>query len=162
MALTPQQQIFILGGLIVVGFAVFGWLVFDLGKKVKIIFGGGESKDVDFQKDLLRRLTRVELKLQELEPRINLLEEISKLSVQKVGFLRFNPFNDTGGNNSFVAVLLDRENNGLLITSLYMREGMRLYAKKVVGGKTQQQLSEEEERVLKDTITQNSNIRNQN
>lgn len=131
---------------------VLGWFVFDLRKKVKILFGGGESKEKDFQKDLVRRLTKAEVKLEGLEPRLNLLEEISKTSVQKVGFLRFNPFNDTGGDNSFVAALLDRENNGIIITSLYLREGMRLYAKRVTGGKTAQQLSEEEDKVLKETV----------
>lgn len=152
MEITTQNQIFVLLGLLVSGFAVTGWLLFDLKKKVKILFGGGESKGADFQKDLIRRLARAEIKLEEMEPRVQFLEEISKISIQKVGFMRFNPFNDTGGDNSFVMVLLDRENNGVMITSLYMREGMRLYAKRVTGGKTAQQLSEEERGILEETI----------
>ena len=145
-----DQQIifFITLVLILAGFGVLGWLIFDLKKRVRILSGGEETKDGNLIPELLRRISRAETKLEEAEPRLALVEEISKISVQKVGFLRFNPFDDTGGDNSFVLTLLDRENNGVLLTSLYLREGMRLYAKRVEGGETKQQLSEEESRVL--------------
>lgn len=152
MILTPDQQFFILLGLIIVLSGIAGWFLFDLKKKVGILFGGGDKKGGDLQKDLVRRIARTEAKLEEIEPRLNLVEEISKVSVQKVGFLRFNPFNDTGGDNSFILAMLDRKNNGVILTSLYTRDGMRIYAKHVEEGKTKQQLSEEEHGVLEETI----------
>lgn len=152
MSFIQENQFFILLGLIAASAGLLGWFIFDLQKKVKIIFGGEAKSGGDLQKDLLRRLTRAEVKLEEIEPRLNLVEEISKISVQKVGFLRFNPFADTGGDNSFVLALLNRENNGVIISSLYMREGIRTYAKKIEAGKSRYPLSEEENKVLDETI----------
>lgn len=153
MNLIPQYQFFILLGLLAAGFGIGAWFFIDLQKKVKTLFGGEAAEnEKDLLKNLARRVSKNEAKLEELEPRLKLVEEISKISVQKVGFLRFNPFNDTGGDQSFIAVWLDRKNNGLMISSLYMREGVRLYAKKVEDGKTKQQLSEEEKKLLEETI----------
>ncbi|QQG45548.1 MAG: DUF4446 family protein [Candidatus Sungiibacteriota bacterium] len=135
------------------GVIVLGWFFYDLRKKVLLLFGGKETKSgTETLQELVRRVTKTEIKIEELEPRLKLTEEISQISVQKVGFLRFNPFQDTGGDNSFVVVMLDRENNGIVISSLYMREGVRIYAKKVERGKTQQPLSGEEKRVLEEAI----------
>lgn len=153
MEIILQNQFLILAGLFILGFGITGWFLLDLTRKTKILFGGTASKDeAGLQKDLVRRLAKTEAKLEEFEPRVKLLEEISQISVQKVGFVRFNPFQDTGGDNSFVLALLDRKQNGVLISSLYMREGIRLYAKRVEGGRTKQQLSEEEARVLQEVL----------
>lgn len=73
---------------------------------------------------------------------------IAQKSIQKVGILRFNPFGDVGGDQSFSIALLDSKNNGILITSLFSREGTRVYSKKIKEGKSKYFLSKEEE-VLK-------------
>lgn len=139
-------------GLLVLAVAVLGWFLFDARKKLSLLFGGKETeKEGEFLRDAVRRLAKTEAKLEEFGPRIDLLEKISKISVQKVGFLRFNPFQDTGGDQSFILALLDRENNGVILTSLYAREGMRIYAKNVEKGRSKHPLSEEEKRVLEET-----------
>lgn len=150
MSTILENQFFVLLGLILLASGLLGWFLFDVRRKVAILFGDG-SKGGDLQKDLIRRLARTEANLEEIEPRLNLVEEISKVSVQKVGFLRFNPFDDTGGDNSFILAMLDRKNEGILLTSLYSRGGMRIYAKRVEKGKTKQQLSEEEHKILEET-----------
>lgn len=53
---------------------------------------------------------------------------------QKLGFIRYNPFADTGGDQSFCLCLLDKNNNGIVITSLHSREQTRIYAKTVSRG----------------------------
>lgn len=82
-------------------------------------------------------------------------DRISKDSlfhIQKVGLLRFNPFKDTGGDQSFILSLVDGNDSGIIISALYSRSGTRWYAKKVKDGKsTEYELSEEEEKVLKET-----------
>lgn len=147
---TQEWAGFILLGLLTTGLAVTAFFLFDLKKKVEKLYGTGD--DTNFEKNLVARIAKIEAKLEEIEPRLKLTEEISKISVQKVGFLRFNPFQDTGGDNSFLLVMLNRENSGIVLTSLYMRGGMRIYAKSVERGKTKQQLSDEEKRVLEETI----------
>jgi hypothetical protein len=58
----------------------------------------------------------------------------TKLCIQRVGIVRFNPFSDTGGSQSFSLALLDGRDNGIVITSLYSRTGNRFYIKQVRSG----------------------------
>lgn len=81
------------------------------------------------------------------------LQEIiykNKFSLQKIGFLRFNPFDRVGGEQSFVIALLDGEDNGIILNFLYTREGIRVFAKKIDQGKCEEyELSEEEKETIK-------------
>lgn len=82
--------------------------------------------------------------------RCNNIERRELLHIQKVGLLRFNPFKDTGGDQSFVLSLIDAKDTGVVITALYSRSGTRWYAKKVVEGKgIEHALSEDEKSSLK-------------
>lgn len=67
---------------------------------------------------------------------------------QKLGLIRFNPFNETGGNNSFSLALLDGKDNGWVMTGLHTRERTRLYVKPVTNLKSEYELSEEEKKAL--------------
>ena len=70
--------------------------------------------------------------------------------IQKVGLIRFNPFEEVGGDQSFVLVLLNGENDGLVLTSLTSRTGTRWYAKKVSKGEgIEHELSKEEKEALR-------------
>ena len=87
--------------------------------------------------------------LKELGKILEELVENNKLNIQRAGVVRFNPFAETGGNMSFAIALLDGKNNGIVISSLHGREGTRVYAKSVAGGKSQSRLTEEEEQAIK-------------
>lgn len=132
--------------------AIFGFLLSRANKKIKILLGGADSSAESLPQDLIRRLTKTEIRLDEMSPRLEVVEAISNTSVQKVGFIRFNPFQNTGGDNSFIIALLDGKNNGVLISSLYMREGVRVYAKQIENGVSRHPLSEEEKKVLRETM----------
>ncbi len=148
-----SYQFVVLFLLFVATSASLGWIVRDLKKTVKRLLNQtGVNLDEDVTHGLMRRITRLEAKSEELYPRIDVLERIAAASVQKMGFIRFNPFQDTGGDNSFILVLLDQSNTGVILSSLYMREGVRVYAKSVEEGKPKHVLSEEEKKVLEHTI----------
>lgn len=68
--------------------------------------------------------------------------------VQKTGVIRFNAFEDTGSDLSFSIALLDGNDNGFVLSSLYGRNESRTYAKPVRGGKSTYPLSHEEEIAL--------------
>jgi hypothetical protein len=71
--------------------------------------------------------------------------------IQKTGLVRFNPFRDTGGDQSFVLSLIDGNDTGVVISGLYARSGTRWYAKKIVKGKSiEHDLSDEEKKALKE------------
>ena len=132
---------------------VGSWFIIDMRKKMKRFFKEtGMNIEEDIAKDLMRRIARLEAKSEELDPRIDWLEKAASASIQKIGFVRFNPFQDTGGDNSFIIALLDRGNTGVILSSLYMREGVRVYAKSIEQGKAKQALSEEEKKILEQTI----------
>lgn len=84
-----------------------------------------------------------------LASRCDNIESKSLLYIQKIGLLRFNPFKDTGGDQSFILSLIDSQNSGVVITALYSRSGTRWYAKRVVKGKgLEHELSEDEKKSL--------------
>ena len=70
-------------------------------------------------------------------------------SVQQVGIVRYNPFADTGGQQSFALALLDGRGNGFVVSSLHSRQATRLYLKQVAGGRSEVALSEEETEALR-------------
>lgn len=77
--------------------------------------------------------------------------------IQKIGLVRFNPFKDTGGDQSFILSLIDGNDTGVIISGLYSRSGTRWYAKKVVDGKgLEYELSEEEKKALKEAQSANA------
>lgn len=93
-------------------------------------------------------------KLEEGLTAISSLEEFKKQSldhVQKVGLKRFNPYQDTGGDQSFSVAFLDGKDNGVILTSLHSRAGTRIFAKPVkAGGEDKFQFSQEEKEVVKE------------
>lgn len=85
-----------------------------------------------------------------LSDRCDNIERDGLLHIQKIGLLRFNPFKDTGGDQSFILSLINAVDTGVVITALYSRSGTRWYAKKVVKGKGfEHELSEDEKKSLR-------------
>jgi hypothetical protein len=73
-------------------------------------------------------------------------------SVQCVGLVRYNPFEETGGDQSFALALLDRRGNGVVISGLHGRTATRFYAKPVRGGTSPLSLSDEEAQAVKQAL----------
>ncbi len=85
--------------------------------------------------EILKRGQGVTHRIDRLEEAVKLLGEESALHISRVGLVRFNPFSDTGGSQSFTLALLDGKDNGLVMTSLYARTGNRWYVKEIYNGK---------------------------
>jgi hypothetical protein len=90
------------------------------------------------------RLSILERRLAGVEDRTDALEAASRVAVSRVGLVRFNPFEDTGGNQSFALALLDAAGDGVVVSSLHARSGTRIYAKAIRAGRATTALSEEE------------------
>lgn len=76
------------------------------------------------------------------------VEQLGRSHVQHVAVLRYNPFSNTGGDQSFVLALADHNGDGALLNSLHTRDGTRIYAKPLAGWGTMHTLTEEEEEAL--------------
>jgi len=110
--------------------------MFNLSKKEK------QPKDL---KEVLREF-------EELKKEFKEVQKQNKASIQKVGIVRYNPFSNTGSDLSFSIALLDGDNNGIVITSLYSGEGNRVYGKPLINTKSEYSLSEEEKKAIASAI----------
>ncbi len=134
-----------------VGIAIFigAFWMFTTEKRLKKFFLGKKGKDLEDTIDFLEQ-TIIEIKkTTELQKRE--LEDINaklKKSVRGLKTIRFNPFPDQGGNQSFAIGMLNEEGDGVVISSLYSRDRMSVFAKPVVKHKSEYELSDEEKDVL--------------
>lgn len=93
-------------------------------------------------------LESLQTEVNRLNGQIHTLQEAAKLHVQKTAIVRFNAFPDTGSDLSFAIALLDANDNGMVISSLYGRSESRTYAKPIRSGQSTYQLSTEEKAAL--------------
>lgn len=83
-----------------------------------------------------------------VKERIDLLDASQRTCLNRVGLVRFDAFEEVGGEQSFAVVVLDSERNGLALSSVYSRSDVRVYAKQIRGGQPSHPLTREEERAL--------------
>ncbi len=108
-------------------------------------------------KEVLEYLKRLEKSHAEITRELAELKEDNKKNLQKIGIVRFNPFKETGGDQSFSIALLDADNDGFVITSHYSREANRVYAKPIEKGVSKYQLSTEEKEAINKAINAKRN-----
>ncbi len=102
---------------------------------------------------LLNNLDIADKSIKELKKDLQEKKEEDQSHLHKIGFLRFNAFDRTGGEQSFVVSLLDSLENGIVLTFLHTREGVRVLAKRVSQGKADEyELSAEEKEAVKNAV----------
>lgn len=102
----------------------------------------------------LDTVMRVAHEVDELTARAAMLEGGARLHFGRLGLVRFNPFDDTGGNQSFALAILDANNDGFVVSSLHSRTGTRLYAKAIFGGESETTLGAEEAQAVEIAASQ--------
>jgi hypothetical protein len=96
----------------------------------------------------LGKVVEVGAELERLSTLHEHLELRSRGSLQHVGLVRFNPFEDTGSDQSFAIALLDDRRDGIVLSSLHGRGQTRVFAKPVEGGESKHTLSDEEAKAI--------------
>lgn len=102
--------------------------------------------------EISKELQESKKEIEKNKEEIKKLKEEKKFFLQNIGIVRFNPFAEAGGNQSFSLAFLNGEADGIVITSLYTKEGNRTYGKPIKKGKSEYSLSEEEEEAIKNAI----------
>ncbi len=92
----------------------------------------------------IEKVFAVARELDDVAARTAILEAAQPRAFQRVGLVRYNPFEETGGNQSFALALLDALGDGWVLSSLHARSGTRIYAKAIKAGKADAGLSAEE------------------
>ena len=152
-----QAIIFLVLGILVIALVAVNVFLFLYSKRTnekidKLLENGNikDFKDIFLgQKD---KISNLENQLKEAFLKIENLEKISEKTIQKVGLVRFDPFNEMSGKQSFAVAALDDKNNGFIISSLFVKEGNRVFAKSVKDGKSEYTLSNEEVEAINKAI----------
>lgn len=85
----------------------------------------------------------------DINRRLSGAETLGQRAIQHVGVVRFNPFADTGSNQSFVLAILDARGDGFVLSSMHSRQQTRVFLKSVAAGKAETVLSEEESEAIR-------------
>ncbi len=120
---------------------------FLVGNKVENLSGSLASIDSSLQ--------GLELFKSELETYLTTVEKRLKKSVQAVHTVRFNPFKgttDSGGNQSFATAFINEHGDGVVVSSLYAREHVRIFSKPIAKGISEYELSDEEKEAVDGAI----------
>jgi hypothetical protein len=121
----------------------------------RALVGGGASAGSlgDVLDAHVGRVEEVRTRLGQLEQLHARLTERSATSIQHIGLVRFNPFDDTGSDQSFAIALLDDRRDGIVISSLHGRSNTRVFAKPVENGASSHALSDEETQAIRIATT---------
>ena len=138
---------------IVLGLA--GWLVFleyrqrQLANSLRLLLTGRGGADLEATlRDFIARMSQIEQTTQAMDLRVTELEVKLPYLVQHIGVVRFNPFSDKGGDQSFVLAILDAHADGAVLSALHGRNDVRVYAKPVIGGQSTYTLTAEEKEAI--------------
>jgi hypothetical protein len=148
--LNLDPQLIGLIGLAVLVFILLG-IIIRMHFRLKSFLVDVDAKNIaDSLEHVSTGLESLERFRTELEIYLAALENRTKTSVRSVHTVRFNPFKGTGagGNQSFATAFLNEEGNGVVISSLYSRDHVSVFAKPVAGHKSEHELSDEEREAI--------------
>jgi len=120
-----------------------------LDERLHSVTRGEDGRSLEAVLDAhLDKVFAVAREVDDLTARTAVLEAAQRRSFQRAGLVRYNPFEETGGNQSFALALLDAAGDGWVLSSLHARSGTRVYAKAIKAGRADTGLSEEETAAL--------------
>lgn len=128
---------------------VNGFWVVITEKRLKRFFMGKKAKDLEDTINILEEDIAILKKAKEnFENENKEINKKLKKSIRGLETVRFNPFPDQGSNQSFAIGMLNEEGNGVVLSSLYSRERMSVFAKPIKSGKSEYELTDEEKEAL--------------
>jgi hypothetical protein len=141
ISITIYILAFVLTGLLI-------WVTI-LEHRLRKFFAGSKGHNLE---DTMAQIMKHLKDVKETQIHINehLLAVDGRLakSIRNIQTVRFNPFDDAGSNQSFAMSFLNDEGDGVVISSLYARDRMSIFAKPIVRGSSEFELSVEEKAVV--------------
>jgi hypothetical protein len=118
-------------------------------RRLKRFFLGKKAKDLEDTIEILEKnISELKKAKDNIEKEITGINNKLKKSIRGLETIRFNPFPDQGSNQSFAIGMLNEEGDGLVISSLYSRERMSIFAKPIKAGVSPYELTAEEKEAL--------------
>jgi len=146
------DSLFVLISLIITGIAiVLGTLwIIKTEKRLKRFFLGKKAKDLEDTIEILEdNIIKLNHAKEQTEEELKVINQKLRKSLRGLETIRFNPFPDQGSNQSFAIGILNEDKDGVILSSLYSRERMSVFAKPIKGGKSEYELTNEEKEALK-------------
>ncbi|QQG43606.1 MAG: DUF4446 family protein [Candidatus Daviesbacteria bacterium] len=133
---------------------ILSYLGFRNQKFLQNLFPKSNERDIRKKfEEVLKSVEEFKEDLKEVRVKLADLQRDGLTHVQNTALLRYNPYDNTGGDLSFSLALLDEGGNGLVVTSLHSVSGTRVFAKPVILGKSgKYELSSEEKTVVKQAL----------
>ena len=120
-----------------------------LESRLNNVLRGKKAKDLEEVMIALgNHIDKLEDRYQAIENHLVNVEKRLRRSLQHVHTIRFNPFKDQGGNQSFATAFLNEGGDGVVISSLYSRDKVSVYAKPLSGTVSEYELSAEEQAAI--------------
>lgn len=146
--MDPKLEIVIFILIFIVLMIIFAWMN-KTEKRLRRFFAGKKAQNLE--ENIFKLESEIEkLKIAKINTEKELIEVNQKLkkSIRGLEMIRFNPFKDQGGMQSFAISMQDEEGDGVVISSLYARERMSVFAKPIKNGKSEYELTKEEIEVI--------------
>ena len=143
--------VLLLAGATCVWLLVLSLLIWRQNNFLNKLFPKSGERDIRKKfEEVIRTIEKFKLDLGLQKNKLVDLEKDGIGHIQRVELIRYNPYDETGGDQSFTVALLNKTGDGVVITSLHSRSGTRVFSKQVITGKAgKYQFSEEEEEAVK-------------
>ena len=143
--MTITILIYILAGLIVL---ILIWMMLT-ERRLRTFFAGKKAESLEsIMVDICEKIENLKDTQTKINDHLVVVDNRLDKSIRRVETIRFNPFVDAGGNQSFAMAFLNDEGDGVIISSLYARDRMSIFAKPIKDGKSEFELTTEEKEVL--------------
>lgn len=145
-------------GVLLVWIATLEYRFIRFTRTLRMLFAGRAGADLEVVlRSYMERMDRTEELIRSFNERIAFTERKAPLNVQHVGVVRFNPFADKGGDQSFAVAFLDDHGDGVVFTGLHSRADSRVYAKPIVGSTSTYALTDEEKEAINRAMNNDKN-----
>ena len=118
----------------------------------KLLDGASGSNLENLLMDTLRENQALNDRLDASERKLSEVEKHGEKSKRHIGLVRYDAFEEVGGNQSFALAVYDDNGDGVVLNSIIGRTDCRVYAKPLVGGRSDRNLSEEERKAIEEAL----------
>lgn len=125
------------------------FLIFKLEKRIRNLLRGEKGIDLEQSINITgHHVEKLEHDRDQIFEHLKRIDQKLARSIRNIETLRFNPFEESGSNQSFAIAMLNDEGDGVILSSLYARDRMSVFAKQIQAGKPVQDLTQEEKAVF--------------
>ena len=148
MILTPAITIYALGFIGII-LCLLAFFIIRTNQKLGKFMRGKDAKSLEvLLNEIVKELHDQRKEQEDIKAHLGHVEKRLRKSIQGVDLVRFNPFTDSGSNQSFAISFLNEHGDGVVLSSLYARDRMSIFAKKIKNLGSEHELSDEEKLVI--------------